>query len=416
MITSKNIEAFLIYLNQSGIVFFKEDIINNWKSLSDYQINDLLQDIFKQLNLSNEAQEDVVNNFFKDNKFIAEEVQISNAKIIQQTKPIINELAIAEHIELPVTTTLPSLPINTGAPIPIEPLPIKEKTPVTVTYLEANKKSTSKVGLIFTLLILCLLGYLAYKYYTFNTLANVYTLTNNVSIKKNIGGKAIARLDLFGTALDNKLGEQNTYNQLKLIGTKDDYYEVLLTPTFTNYLLHNKDSIYYVHQNITTLNKALHDKYCKVFALLADDYNELDKLQLKYRAMLVDAIEKFPELNNLAIAAPCYKEKKISNKAPLSIGQYKSKNSFGNIDKLYVIAQFTNGHYYTIQGNEQGQVQNIWKTQLTNFGYQEPLLEKGKFSYYDPYQFTYGDFNWENCTKTKKAVCGTEPFANFEMY
>jgi hypothetical protein len=411
-IDQNNVSAYLRYINPFLKTPFDDTLIEKWAALNDAQIQEVLNDLYVKLQWSEEQVNNIVHNFLHPRP-------ISTPKEVEITKvaPIPDIITIANPIE--DITEIPTYKEPTPI-IPIITAPSKATIDTTSNNYSSKTSTankTNKLGAILLLLVLAIGGYVGYQYMLFQQMGFAYTLTNNVSVRDSPydDGKSVYRLDLFGTSLNKNGIVENTLQEVKIINATpdNDYLKVQAKASFTDYLFSNKKNTFYVHQNVISTDANEYWRYKEIFKNLKSDYNELDKLQLKYRKIIVDAIQKYPELNGLIVAPTCSIEKKLSNKAPLSIGQYKSKDEFGNIKNLYAIVQLSNNNYYTIVANEMSQVQNIYTTQLSNFGANSPLNQNGKFKYYDPYNFTYGDFIWESCDKQTKAISGTEPFNNF---
>jgi hypothetical protein len=413
MINQDNISAYLRYINPFLKLPFEDVLIEKWSALNNAEIQTVLNDLYVKLEWTDEQVNHIVYNFLHPQSILVpEDIVITKSETIPNFVT-----TITTDIEEVAKT-----PINIESTTIAPPIAPPNKTTIHTTSNSYNSHTaTSKkrkpLGILVLLIALVIGGYIGYKYMLFQQMGFAYTLTNNVSVRDSPydDGTSVYRLDLFGTSLNKNGTVENTLQEVKIINTtpENDYLKVQAKPSFMDYLLRNKENTYFVHQTVITKDANEFWRYKEVFKNLKSDYNELDKLQLKYRKIIVDAIQKYPELNGLIVAPTCNIEKKLSNKAPLSIGQYKSKDEFGNIKNLYAIVQLSNNNYYTIVANEMSQVQNIYTAQLSNFGANSPLNQSGKFKYYDPYNFTYGDFIWESCDKQTKAISGTEPFNNF---
>lgn len=444
MITPQNIKAYLNFLVQKKGMQMSPETIDKWGTLPQEKLNDVLSNFYKRSNwladdivqleydfqeLQNPSSTSIIpppiskieNNIGRITNLLedpndTDDIEFEEMPFDESSKnapiSIVPPTTSAPPPVVPPTNT--NVPTSPQAPFPQVATPTRPTTQA--TYHQAPKKSKTVRWLVLLALAAILSVFVAYKYYCFQELGRVYALTNNIAIRDADEESAvqIGRMDIFGSFLNEQNAAENSYSDLKIIENdpSNRYVKVQLQESFADYLFANSAPAF-VHRNIITTNKTEFDDYQHIFAAIKNDYNELDKLQAVYRKMIYNAIRTSPDIKGLTLAGTCNVETKLSKKAPLSIGQYIRKDINNNVSGRFVIVQLSNGFYYTIQADKEGNVSKITQTMLSNFGSLSPLQNKGKFKYYDPYNYTYGDFVWKSCDGTMTAKSVVEPFDVF---
>jgi hypothetical protein len=388
-------------------VHFTEEKLEKWSSLPQDQLVLALHKVYEKLGLSDEEVSVLERNFFSPQPPPPNPVSREN------TKPeIITPILVQEKI--PVAQQPQTIPVQQPS-IDIDSIHKKEQEKKRISEIPIKKRNTTFYYFIGAFMSIA--AYLGYQYLQFNKHGMAYPLTDNIAVREQDleTSENIQRLDLFGSFMDKNGVIQSSLDQLKIIDddANSNFYKVQTKADFVNYLL-GKDAAY-VHKNMVSQDRAEWNQYRNVFRNIASDYNELDKLQRVYRKMIVQAISKYNDLSGLTIASSCNVEKKLKANAPLSIGQYVKKDEHNNIDGRYAIARMTNGNYYTIIADKNGNVSEVKQTILITNDHPIALSEPGKFKYYDPYDMTYGDFIWKSCDGKYEARSMTEPFDQFRL-
>jgi hypothetical protein len=402
MITKENIKAYLQFLVANGSITMDNQVIEKWGTLTDEKLQSTLQKMYTQANWSTEKINQLENSFLQS---------ITNIGTIEEVT-IINEVPNPPRF---VDNTPPSAPTYVAPPLQPRPTNPVNTTTNMPSYVAPKKRGGGILLLLLAITILSLL-FAAYKYKVYKSLGDVYVLTNNVALRgeDNEQGKPFDRMDLFGDYMDDQGQVHTSYAQAKVIANDLDnrFIQVQLSPSFTNFMFGTSDPVF-VHRNMVTFDKKEQEKFQTVFYALRSDYNELDKLQIVYRKIICNAIAANPELSGLTVAAPCNIAAKINKDAPLSIGQYTSKDINNNIEKRYAVVQLSDGFYYTIAANKEGIVEHLYKTMIESAGELVSMNFQGKFKYEDPYKFTYGDLVWTSCDGNYKRKAVEKPFNVF---
>jgi hypothetical protein len=452
MITPKNIKSYLQFLTQRTSMNMPSETMDKWASLDAEKLQSVLQNFYNKSTWTKAEIQQYEFDFFSilasaamppiippiaseiktnqerfnalvdlDDDIEDSEFEVISSENLEIKSPFFKEPPVYNPTSIPTPILSPSSTSSSTA-IPIEPAPtLAPKPSITPPFAPSNfvtpKRKSRSIRLLLFLALVALVGLLlAYQYFNYKNLGTIYALTNNISIRQADMESADlnGRLDLFGTHLDDANKPKTSYSELKVVENdiNSQYIKVQLSESFSSYLFGN-DAPAYVHRNIVSFSKSEHSKYQNVFRTLANDFNEMDKLQFVYRKMIVNALESNPDLRGLTVAETCNIETKLSKKAPLSIGQYIKKDANNNVVARFAIVQLSNGFYYTIQADKEGSVQKITQTMLQQGSDTTPLLYKGKFKYYDPYNFTYGDFVWKSCDGASSAKSVMEPFDLF---
>jgi hypothetical protein len=220
--------------------------------------------------------------------------------------------------------------------------------------ITSPKKGRAKWYITMGILLAALVAggfYVKNKYDDYNSLGYIYTLADNVAVRQKPDAQSLAeeRMDLYG-AYTTKEGWQASFTKMQLLSgeLENGFYKVTNRPSFVNYLLGTgSDNVRYVSSKFVTRREELYTKFYETFINLKDDYNEMDKLQYNYRAIIVNAIDNYPELKGLRPAKPCKLDSKTLNDAWLGIGQYSNSSK----TEHYVLVQFSDGKYYSIESD-----------------------------------------------------------------
>ncbi|MBK6330998.1 MAG: hypothetical protein IPF62_10945 [Bacteroidetes bacterium] len=228
-----------------------------------------------------------------------------------------------------------------------------------LSMLKSNTKTRKIIlGIGIGLVLLGILLKIFAKYNEYSSMGHVYSLADNISIRKSSNDKSeiIGRMDLFKHYMSIDGRVISSYNEMKVISTdtENSYCKVQMTASFWDYLTGDDDNVGYCHSS-------------------------------------------------------CYQESKLSDKAMLSIGQYKTKNKLGTIDKRIVIVQLDDGQYYTIQGNKNDEIDAVLRTKYTYGGQYYFMRTQGKFKFNNDSK----SFIWESCNKTDRFTSRLAPFDLF---
>lgn len=282
----------------------------------------------------------------------------------------------------------------------------------------AGKKKGGGRFWIILAVVLVILGlagwYVFSKYRQFSSMDYVYALADNVAVREGPDASSVSkeRMDLFGYYINKDGSRLATFTKLRLLknATENGFYEVSLNESFFSYLVGSDGSSRrYVNAKFVTTSQSEHENFASKLSNLKDDYNELDKLQLNYRRLIVNAIAKDPTLANLKPARPCVFSDKKANEEYLSIGQCTT----GDKSESYVIANFSDGKCYSIQGDANMEAVSVRLVEQTGFFGNTELEGSFKFKYSGNRNGALGSFTAILCGAGTNYVSGSKPFALF---
>lgn len=289
-------------------------------------------------------------------------------------------------------------------------------------YLAMQARTNKKKGggrfwiiLGVVLVVLGLAGWYVFsKYQQFNSMDYVYSLADNVAVRERPDPSSVSkeRMDLFGYYINKDGSRLTTFTKLRLLksGIENGFYKVSLNESFFSYLMGSDGSSErYVNAKFVTTSETEFDSFQTKLGNLRDDFNELDKLQLNYRRLIVNAITKDPMLASLKPARPCTFSDKKANEEYLSIGQCTS----GDKSESYVIANFSDGKCYSIQGDADLNVVAVRLVQQTGFFANTELEGTYKFKYSGNRNGNLGSFTAIQCGSGTNYVSGSRPFDLF---
>jgi hypothetical protein len=368
-ITHKNLEAYLHYFGKQVNKEFSADTINKWKELTEEQVSGHLNKLYQAFQLAPEKAAAIEKDFLAS---------------------------------LVVTT-----PTATATAQPVK----KEPAPALISIEKSNRSKRLPWILAGIFIVVAGIGsFIYYKYQHYKKLRFVYTLADNVAIRKNLNEKAepLGRMDLFGRSLDLAGKVQETFSKLELVsaGGENDFYKVQQPRSFWNYLTGKKPAVVgYVSVKYTTTDSVTHNIYKRIFAALKDDYNEMNELEYSYRTLIVNAIRTYEP--SLSVSSSCYIEKKLAADAPLSILQQKKNNQYT------VVVRLSDQRYYSIQGNDKFEVTSFLPVNFFDEdNYEEPFTQAGKFRYQKGDMFNAPSFLWTSCDSSIKAT-SRPPYTTF---
>lgn len=398
MINKNNIRAYLLFFGDRIKMDFPEESLRQWESFDDGTLRINLNTLYARLGMQ------------------MQDCHIREAEfVVGQKTP---ELKNAEPVIIPDRNEK----LITKPEVVAEPdVPLVQDVYNQANYDRITNKFKNRNRFLLGILLLVIFGslsaFFAYNYKVYSSMGYAYCLADNAVIRSasNEQSAMIGRMDLFGQYMNVDGRVIISYDILKVISTETEnaYTKIQVKESFWDYLTNNESNVAYCHSAFLTSDGTLFSRYREIFKELKDDFNEMDKLQYIYRKIIVSAIHTYSDLKDLTVKGSCYKEKKLSDKAMVGIGQFKSKDELGNTKSRYAIVQLSDDQYYTIQATKEGDVDSLWYTQFKDNGELIPMKSQGKFKYYDPYKFTYGDFIWESCDKSERAISTQIPFNIF---
>lgn len=244
-------------------------------------------------------------------------------------------------------TTQPPVTPAPVAPAPAAQPVAKKEAPLPRANKSYRKGITISVAVFVILLLMG--GWVWHKYHVFSNLPNLYPRTDNIALRAapldaaDIKG----RMDLYGRYMDKSGVVKPSDNKLKLLNEDavDGFYKATATPDFMAYLT-GKENAVYVHSALVTKDEQFYNNERNIFENLSAYYNEMDKLPLGFRNLIVTACTSSGPLNNARIATACNASIALSKTAPVSIGKYKDKST----NTLYAVLRSTNDMYYVASG------------------------------------------------------------------
>jgi hypothetical protein len=208
------------------------------------------------------------------------------------------------------------------------------------------------MGLFFLALFIPL-AYVAYQFYLFNNLKNVYAITNNLSVR-NDSNVVIGRMDLQPPTKVNV----HSFESLKAVD--DDIYErsidstgkpkkhrkvIIGSANFLKFLLHSNENIAFVNANFVTDSKQEFEQYKSVFGQL--NAEEANQLELRFRKVIIGSLGYDENLQGKYIMDACASSSKDVRKKMTSI----LKQEIIANTRFAVIARLSDGYYYRFFGD-----------------------------------------------------------------
>jgi hypothetical protein len=286
-------------------------LLEAWRNVPPHEIGPRLEQLFESWNFTTQQKNDVVQDFFRYQKVV-------NQGTVKST----NNYKSSE----------PTLP-NSG---------------------KGDKKKWGKLSRLVYPLILCFtiaLLYFAKKYFDYDKLHYVYTLTERVAIR-NESREQIGSMDL------NPQSNSKSFQRLlaadneiypKAIDSSDKLYDhrkVYIKPITFWEFLQDKPNIYgYVNAKFVVDSKEEFETYKRLFGQLLPADNK--KLQLKHRRIVAQSISFDKSLKNYYLLSPCIESSE-------RIRKYNSGILVHEIipdNKYEIIAKLSDGFYYQFSGD-----------------------------------------------------------------
>jgi hypothetical protein len=216
-----------------------------------------------------------------------------------------------------------------------------------------SKKARWIFRFIKLLVIAAIIGgaYLAFKYYQFTHLHNIYTLTERVLIRTEFG-KEIGTLDLNATGKPNSFQEltvldNEIYN--RAIDSSGKLYEhrkvVMQKNNFLDFVQNKPEIFAYVNAKFVVDSKEEYEMYKRIFGKLQADDNK--RLQLKHRQIIASCLKRNNSIKNLYVISSCsgIVNKTIKNTSGIIVDELILDN------KYQIMARLSDGYYYLFKGD-----------------------------------------------------------------
>lgn len=323
-----------------------------------------------------------------------------------EEQPVIEVIEAEEVIDNPAITPLPITPTPLITPPPTNVTSTTRPVPPPKSPVVTKKRSARVYWYVILGVIACWIGY---SYIQFQKLGEVYTLTDNVSVRPEPeSNKTVDGLFLFGKWADRQGNELTKPSSLKLLSTEpqDGYYKVAAgSLPFFDYLTNNN---YFVHSSYVTTDSSEFNAYRRIFKNLDADFYELKNLEFAYRKIIYNALSN-GALSELSIAIPCENKfpLRAKGKKPLSIGQFQNANK----SQFIVVVRLTDNNYYQIKANGDYDIEEI--TPITFYydttKYDNIYTMEGRFINQGSY------FEWQSCDGNYKAKSSGMDLSNFTI-
>jgi hypothetical protein len=336
-INQNNIADFITYLfRKRKQAEPPHELINNWSRLSNEEIQLELTGLFQHWGLSESDKKSEINSFLKERLFTP------------------------QPATLPQSSAMPNTNTNSNTAHYDRTSEVDDIRRPSLQQQKNVRKSRFFPKILATIIVLLLIG-LVYKYIAFTKLADVYTITDNVSVR-NENKKIVARMDLYNDRKDStsfqklKAVDKETY--MRAIDNSDNLYPCrkvyLNDPSFIQFLLGNSGDVGYVNTNYVVDNKKEFELYQTVFKEVKNNKTENTALKATYRKVIVGAMVQNESTQNL------YIDLHEGNLTKATVGATYGivKQTIKNGTQYVVIAGLSDGNYYRFEGDVQSNYYN----------------------------------------------------------
>ncbi len=269
---------------------------------------------------------------------------------------------VQEFINVNVTNTAP---VNTTASIKSTPtyqaLPANEPPSKSVVTTKQGNTFMRILSTILLVVAFCGGLFLAYKYYHFTHLHQLYTLTERVAIRTD-SGVQIGTLDLNANGQSNSYQELTAYDKEiynRSIDSTGKLYEhrkvLMVKDNFIKFLQSKPELFAYVNAKYVVDNKAEYELYKRLFGQLNTDDNKW--LQLKHRKIIAGCIKRNDGLKNLYALSACDEESRQVRRNASGI----VVDELVNETKYQIIVRLSDGFYYLMIGDVNSEVYEVPK-------------------------------------------------------
>ncbi len=394
ILNKNNIEDFLRFFEKKIGKKFDEDAMNRWRTLENDQLPQNVNKLLEHFGYDTDPQK----------MEVIREYILSTESTDTQTEP--------EPVSSPQT--------ESGSMVDEGKMYTNETdTGRVASYYQEDESSGRSWGrIIFVILLISLIAGAAWlwaKYSEYNGRAQIYSLGDNINIRKDLNSDEVwpTRLYLFGRyrgTTDSQIHKTSTSLPLVDEELYNNYYKVYMDTSFTQYLLNGEKTVGYVHSKYVTRNATEYERYLDVFYHYEDDYEEMEQLPFEVRRILVHAIYNYGELKGKRLSPPCYKEPKPIKNAPMSVGIVDIKA--GKAKTYYVVARI-DGQYYTIKSNQEGSEIYVDRVTQEDGPVAVYMEASGKFEQAKGPN-NYSGLKWTSCDKEQVLYAYYKPFNKFK--